>query len=240
MAMALCCLPRPPLNVLAMYMAIQTVLSMYAPGRTTDTVMISGDGVSHTVPICEGYAVHHAILRLDLAGCDPAENLMKFLTERRYSFTATAEREIVRDVIEKLCYIGLDYDTELKSTAEIDKEKTNVLPDENITAVGAERFRCVEVLSQSSLTGNEGSGSHDTSVQNNMKWIVYIRKELCANVVLTMFQGIGERMTKELPALAPFTMTKTKVVAPTPYGLEDLSCFPSSFPAEVDLEGRVR
>merc|ERR1711904_532064 len=131
--------------------------------------MDSGDGVSHTVPIYEGYALPHAILRLDLAG---------------------------RDVTEKLCYIALDFDTEMKAASESsDKEKTYELPDGNIITVGSERFRCPEVLFQPSFVGKEASGIHDTTFQSIMKCDVDIRKDLYSNVVLsggtTMFQGIG-------------------------------------------------
>merc|ERR1719469_1501472 len=125
------------------YVAIQAVMSLYSAGRTTGLVVDAGDGVSHTVPVFEGFSLPHAVEKMEIAGRVLTNYMQKLLLENGESFTSAAEIQIVRDIKEK--------DAATKS-AEHDVQYT--LPDKRVmTLPGTVRMGCPELLFDPTLNG---------------------------------------------------------------------------------------
>ncbi|KAJ7300741.1 actin 2 [Mycena albidolilacea] len=206
-------------NVPAFYVQIQAVLSLYASGRTTGTAMDSGDGVSHSVPVYEGFSLPHAIQRMDIAGRDLTAQLVKSLMERGYTFKTSAERETVDDMKERLCYVALDFEKELQLAVQSSVlEKSYELPDGQVITIRNERFCAPEALFQPLLIGSESAGVHATIYNSIHKCDLDIRRDLGNNIVLsggsTMFPGIADRIQKEVTILAPLDRRVAVVAHP--------------------------
>ena len=204
-------------SVQNMYVGIQAVLSLYSSGRTTGIVLDAGDGVSHTVPIYEGYSLPHAVMRVDMAGRDLTEHMMKLLMEGGHTFVTSAEKEIVRSIKEQLCYVALDFEEEMTNSGKTASEEEFELPDGTTIKVGNQRFRCPEALFKPSHIGLEAPGFHEMTFNSINKCDIDVRRDLYANIVLsggtTMYKGLPERLSKEIGNLAPSSI-KPKVVAP--------------------------
>jgi actin len=206
-------------NVPSSCVFCSSLLSLYSAGRTTGVVLEIGGGITQILPIYEGYVIPFKGTKINLAGNDLTEWMSKLLYERGgYSFDTTEEKETLRDIKEKLCYVALDFDAEMEKAAtssEIDR--TYKLPSSNIITVGNERFRCPEMLFKPYFDGMDYDGIDKMLFDTIIKCDVDFHKDLYANIVLsggtTMYEGLADRLNKEITSLAKPTM-KVKIVAP--------------------------
>ena len=148
--------------------------------------------------------------------------MTRLLAARGYAFSSpsaatTAEREIVRDIKEKLCIVALDFDEQMQTAASSSALVTYDLPDGQVITLGNERFRCAEALFRPSLMGSSEPGLHEVIHKTIMACDVDLRKDLWSNIILsggsTLFAGLADRLSKELSALASASMS-VEVIAP--------------------------
>jgi len=190
----------------SVYVAIQAVLTLYAQGLLTGVVVDSGDGVTHIVPVYEGFALPHLTRRLDVAGRDVTRYLIKLLLLRGYVFNRTADFETVRQIKEKLCYVGYDLGLEKRLAQETTVlVEQYTLPDGRIIRVGGERFEAPEVLFEPHLIDIDGTGMGDQLFDCINKADVDTRAEFYNHIVLsggsTMYPGLPSRLEKEIRRL---------------------------------------
>eukprot|EP00741_Cyanophora_paradoxa_P015778 tig00020904_g15233.t1 len=197
------------LNVPATYIAVQAVLALFSGGDCDGVVLDIGDGVSHVVPIIDGYTKKAAVRRMDLAGRDLTEYLNVLLTERGYSFRTTAEREIVKRIKEEMCFVAQTREEfeRLSEPSGRGLDRNYTLPDGSVISIGSERVRCPEALFEPGAIGLEEKGIHHLLNDSIRACDVDLRRKLYGNVRLSggscMFGTLDERLQHELVKLAP-------------------------------------
>ncbi len=212
----------------ALFLAPPAVLSLYASGRTTGVVLDVGEGVTHCIPVYEGYALPHSIVRSDIAGMDVTNRLQLLLRKSGTAFSTTAESDFCSVMKEEVCYVSnvpsgyneVDYFTEEKATTgagDTSSKAKYQLPDGQVIDLSYERHRSSEVLFEPSLIGSEERPIHDVLLTSILQSDMDLRSTLFSNIILsggsTLLPGLGDRLLYEVRSRAP-ERTKIRISAP--------------------------
>jgi len=241
-------------SVQNIYVAIQAVMSLYSAGRTTGLVVDSGDGVSHTVPVYDGYSLPHAIQRMEIAGRVLTDYIKKLMGELcGEQLTSSSEIEIVRDIKEKHCFVcktAGDFDSaKAASETSTEHDVSYTMPDKRvITVKGAVRFQGPELLFKPQLNGLTCQGVQTIAFDSIQAADVDLRKDLTKNIILsggsTMFDGLSDRLSSDLISMLPAGSDVRIVADPTrkfsvwrgASTLSSLSTFEESWVSKADYE----
>lgn len=203
-------------QVPAFYLSDQAVLALYASACVTGLVVDSGAGATRAVPVFEGYSLPHAVGRLCVAGRDITEQLARLLRAGGRTFPCALRPGLAEDLKEKLCYVALEPERELaRRPEEVLREYR--LPDGNTVRIGDQLFQAPEALFAPEQLGARGPGLPGMVAGSIAKCDADIRATLYGEIVLaggsTLFQGLDERLLKELEQLAT-KGTPIKITAP--------------------------
>jgi len=190
----------------AVHVDTQAVLVLYSQGLMSGTVLDCGDGVSHVIPVYDGFCLPNCTERLNLAGRHLTQRLIDLLVKRGYSFNRTADMETARLIKDKYCYVALDAELETKLANETTTlTETLTLPDGRNITLNAERFQAAEILFDPKKIGMEKHGIAELVFAAIQKAPIDTRQALYEHIVLsggsTMFPGLPTRIEKDLNEL---------------------------------------
>jgi centractin len=199
----------------ALFFTPSSVLSLYASGRTTGVVLDVGEGVSHAVPVYEGFALPHSVCRSDVAGRDITKQLQMQLRKSGFNFTTTAEFDLIKSMKEDICYFTPtnihDDNTEKESKTQYQ------LPDGQTVTLSSERYESTNVLFDPTLFGSEEMSVADVLVNSIVKSDIDLRSKFYSQIVVsggtTLSPGFGDRLLYEVRSRVP-AQTRIRISAP--------------------------
>jgi actin-related protein len=210
------------LNVPGLYISMTSVLAIYDAGRTSGMAVDSGEVITNFVPVYEGFAFPNAISKSETGGRILTDYLILLLTDKKYNINTAAKKLKINDIKEKYCRVSYDFENEIREAGEGGNLEEKVkLPDGEELTLETERLKCPEALFRPNflnLPESNMKGLHDECCASIQQIDVEIRKDLYSNIILsggnTMFEGLPERLTKEIQKLTPSAASnKVKVIA---------------------------
>lgn len=189
-----------------LFLGQEAGMLVYDHGITTGIACLCGDDVTEAVPIFEGFPLTYAINKqLNSAGKELTKFLSQLLTERAYKFFNLFEREIVRDIKERHCYVTMDYKSELRDSYNNPGkfERHYEMPDGSLISLGNQRFRCTEYLFRPfEMNGLDKPGFQDLIYSSILECDVELRRTMTNNIMLsggtTLFKNFPDRLRQEL------------------------------------------
>ena len=210
------------LNVPGLYISMTSVLAIYDAGRTSGMAVDSGEMITNFVPVYEGFAFPNAISKSETGGRILTDYLILLLNDKKYNINSAAKKLKINDIKEKYCRVSYDFENEIREAGEGGNLEEKVkLPDGEEITLETERLKCPEALFRPNflnLPESNIKGLHDECCASIQQIDVEIRKDLYSNIILsggnTMFEGLPERLTKEIQKLTPSAASnEVKVIA---------------------------
>jgi actin-related protein 3 len=216
-------------NVPGLYIAVQAVLALAASWTSekaertlTGTVIDSGDGVTHVIPVAEGYVIGSAIKHVPIAGRSITQFVQQVLRERETGIPPNESLEVAKRIKEQYSYVCPDL---VKEFAKYDNDPAKWIKRfdsfDAITKrpysvdVGYERFLGPEIFFSPEFVSPDFLTPLpeivDTVIQNSP---IDTRRGLYKNIVLsggsTMFKDFNKRLQRDIKRYVDFRLKQTE------------------------------
>ncbi|CAI4044193.1 hypothetical protein SUVZ_10G2520 [Saccharomyces uvarum] len=218
-------------NCAGLYIAVQAVLALAASwtsSKVTDrsltgTVIDSGDGVTHVIPVAEGYVIGSAIKNIPIAGRDITLFIQSLLRERGEADTSLRTAEKIK---QEYCYVCPDivkefnkFDRDPSKFAQFvveNQEKTR----RKAVDIGYERFLAPEIFFNPEIASSDFLTPLPTVVDQTIQACpIDVRKGLYNNIVLsggsTMFKDFGRRLQRDLKSIVNNRIAQSELLSGT-------------------------
>lgn len=205
-------------NVPGLYIAVQAVLALAASwtkkavnDRTlTGTVIDSGDGVTHVIPVAEGYVIGSCIKHIPIAGHDITGFVLQLLRERDERIPPSEVQEQAKRIKERYCYVCPDiakefakYDAEPAKWFQKHTALDPISKKPYSVDVGYERFLAPEIFFNPEILSSDFLTPLPVLVDETIQASpIDTRRGLYKNIVLsggsTMFKDFGRRLQRDV------------------------------------------